>query len=164
LNKKERKDWKGKLQENEEKIIIKYILTLHKIIKEFSDDKNIEHNLILDVRNITATIGRRKNLKISLEAEKILGKNIGFNGIERARKENKGLTIAEHKSTVNDLYNELKSKKFFSEEDAKIWFNKAIIAIITIEENNKLKEKKWEKTRPDDAYEQLGIIVNDVWN
>jgi len=160
-----RKNWKEKLPENEEKIIIQYILTLYNLIQEYKDDKNIETNLVHDVRQITKTIGLRKYLKISLEAEKILGTDIGLKGIERTRRinENKGLTIVEHKNTVHTLYNEIKNAKTFTKKEAKKWFDKAVIAIITNEENKKLKDNKWDKIRPDDAYEQLGIKLKDVW-
>ena len=158
-------DWSQKLSNDEEQIIIKYILVLHKIIQDFSHDQNINHNLILSVRNITTSIGRRKNLKISLEAEKILGHCTSISAIENAQKrvENRNLTIREHKITVADLYKELKNSQKFSEDDAKKWLDKSIIAIITEKENEKLRLNKWSKNRPDDAYEQLGIILKDVW-
>ena len=162
-------DWSKELDDNEVRNILKYILMLYRIIQEFKIgdkiDQNIEHNLKLNVRNISTTIGRRKNLRISLEAEKILGICIGLPAIERTQRkiENKNLTTLEHKNTVNYLYNELKNATSFTEDDAKIWFDKAIIAIITQEENKKLQEKKWTKNRPDNAYEQLGIKLKNVW-
>jgi hypothetical protein len=152
----------------DEKTMEDLILWLYQGYKKFGSDKNTKSILNIAVRYTTAKIGESKNLKISTEAQKLLGiENCeDEKTVKKALRAKPNETIKEHIIPVKEFWEEFKSKKekgkTFTRNDAKRWLEKATLAIITKKEDDKITEKGWKKERPEDAYKQLGIVLKDV--
>ena len=143
-----RKIWDGTLNE---KVMTDFIIYLWEGFEKFGEDKYADHILYYGVRKVTEAIGLAKKTKIS----------------KKARKNQKGDNVKEHKKPAIQFYQEFRDKKEkkeqFTKADIKRWFQQAEIAIITKEEDDKLTAKGWrDKGRPDDAYDQIGIILEDL--
>jgi hypothetical protein len=126
----------------EKSVIVDFILYLYEGYLKFGHDKNTNHIIYIAVRDITRIIGLA-NKKIS----------------KRAKRSSD--TIKDHKKPAILFFEEF-TKKRFTKKDAKRWIDEAIITTITKEEDALLTSNGWrDKNRPPDAYEKLGIELED---
>jgi len=154
------------MKKNEEKMIEDFILYLYDGFSKFGDDKYAEHVFYIAVREVTRIIGERKNLKISKNALKILGKCNDIKDVERAKMSHPNKIIKEHKIPVKEFWDEFKTKKdkgeAFTRTDAERWLNEAVIAIITKEEDQEITKNGYMIFRHSDAYKKLGIELENI--
>jgi hypothetical protein len=67
-------EWNEKMNKDEEKAMKEFIQYVYNgFIRWGDDDRFVDHVLYIIVRDITRIIGECRNLKISLNAKKILG-------------------------------------------------------------------------------------------
>jgi len=158
--------WDKPMNKDEEKTMQDFILYLYNGYSKFGHDKYAAHIFYIAVRDVTRIIGGHKNLKISKEALKILGKCNNFKDVYKAQKANPGRTVKEHKIPAKKFWDEFKEYKKdgkdFTVNDAKRWLDEAVIAIITKEEDKAITSKGWMEDRPKNAYELLNIELEDI--
>jgi len=152
-----------RMTKTEEKTMEDFILYLFSGYKKYGGDRHVESLFYITIRYLTAKIGEYKNLKISEKAEKILGKCDDLKMVRKARRANPRLTIQEHEIPVKKFWDEFRTKKDFTENDAKRWLSESSLAIITEKEDERLTEKGWKEERPKDAYKILGIKLRRIW-
>ena len=164
-------NYDGIMTKQEEKNMVEFILYLYEAYKKWchhpdrkDKDRNIAHILYIAVRDITRIIGENKNLNISKEASKILkpDETTTYRGLLNARKANPGKTIKEHFKPANDFYYQFEeacaNNKPFGEKEAKKWLKDAVIAIITVKEDETLTEQgNRDKRNPKEAYDEAEI-------
>jgi len=164
--KESRWKWDEIMNKDEEKTMQEFILYLYNGYSKFGHDKYADHVFYIAVREATLIIGVHKNLKISREALKILGKCNNFKDINKAQKANPGKTVKEHKIPAKKFWDEFKEYKKdgkdFTVNDAKRWLDEAVIAIITKEEDQAITSRGWMEDRPDNAYDILNIELEDI--
>jgi hypothetical protein len=128
-----------------------FIVYLYEGFKKYGHDKYADHVFYEAVRYITLAIGECKQPKISI----------------KALQDKTADRIREHKKPAITFFQEFRNKKekgeAFTKDDAAHWLDEAVIAFITKEEDDQLTAKGWrDKNRPDDAYEKLGIVLEDM--
>lgn len=166
----------AKEQENMKGFILALNKAFHDHCKEKGDaqgegdyDRFVYHAIYDAVRRITDVIGRHHNLVISkkaiaaLDIKKKDRKNyITLERIADTKKKEGVEIVYEHYRPADAFQQEFNSKKFTA-KDAEKWLTHAVIAVITKEEDDKLRELGYSTKRPcpKNAYEKAGIELEE---
>jgi len=157
-------NWKDPMTDGEVELTRDFIMHLHDFYKKHGHNRFTQGIIVDAIWNTTRYYGEFRNLFVSRDAKKVLGEFSNPSELVRQTSKNcPGGVRKDHMKPANEFVKDFE-RSDFSRKDVEGWLADSMIAVITKDEDDRLRKLGYRDNRPDiaAAYTSAEIILEKV--